>query len=1358
MLAFRTNGEASVFYTANFANVAYANISFFDQSGRDIPFHLSLRYGANLAVVNHRKGQNWGKELSRDISVDSNDNLVEIRFADTEIRVFLNDVEIFNFNGDFSGIDQITALDSNGGIQPQSFRFEGEAQGLLTGHGKLFLWPNFLLEGWGFVAERADQSFELAVAGMSEPPVLTIIPRADLIQREGAPHENVGVQTSLPGRIWEALAEGESTITLQLLSHGAPCGGTFEISRTDAVQQVEEIARLGNPKERAFEALLALEHVRFGKLLPSLSPACQAFILNTARLYGVEAFLNDTDAEEGPVLVQIPRPAADLQLRDQVIDGFLMARKANPNVPAIDAFDQILGDLLPTPGLRQQIFLTVADYFCAEGTFDTLFAYARLEGLDGFRVGKEAYQNSLVLPYLLKQGKEVAFLEAFKALSETKTGWVSWAAVSWTIREIVSGQHTISEGGSEEAIHLFLTGIRNRAENYFEAVQNAHLRDATLALLAKSAYLGAGLQKTIVNFSICYFGLSRAFWEGVAAHDLSAKLSALKSAEHAFHILSATPRASDQDLRNALRVFDRYEAIEARRVRRELLGPSGVGMDPTKERSERLFRELRDPEEAALRTLAFPEQEDPELAPIAREVMTSLWSGINMARAPFAALQKSTSEYVFTALESLRSGKPLSQTRLNEDLLPALSRLSSQRSGFIGLSFGVSLLTGSIRAGDDETSVLMIRHLGKMVAGLKDDERGALHNAQAVKVALMRLVRDHGADTRLPRACLALFPQIATEGDPRGSEGLEGLTEASPLFDTIVTVFSCKPYLDTRVSALRETWLATLQALGIPYVVVVGDGKGQLEGDVVHLDAPDDYEGLPLKTLKTVEWVYENTPYSYLLKVDDDCFLNAPEFFHSQSYRKFHYYGRRINRQIGDMDRLWHHEKSRSARGQLELDKSPEPSVYADGGTAYTLSRQAMVALLEKRNTFDGQRLVQNSFMEDKLIGDLLQRAGITVADEDYHIAVMRRSYGKAIPVSIWANGFYPSSASEIKLIHLDTEHRQKDVLDNLDRPRLFPRKVWPSYQRAALGYNSNAVELVSSETKLRTLNDAPLAVVACMRNEMFMLPHFLKHHRALGIESFLVVDNFSDDGTLEYLESQPDVVAFSADTDYGESAYGVAWQQALMSNFRVGRWSLVADADEMLVYPDWQKTSINTLLAQSDMIEAEAVRIFMLDMYPEGSLGAATFETGDLFAEAGFVDRDPFLTITPTKGPFAESETWTSTLRHRLIPGSRHELFVAQKIALLKYQPWMRLAAGMHYVSEARLAKQDLLFAHFKYNAEFRKKAQLEVQRKQHFNNAEEYRKYLAVLSEGRDQIYSPELSVPWAESPFVKKVMGQG
>jgi hypothetical protein len=56
-------------------------------------------------------------------------------------------------------------------------------------------------------------------------------------------------------------------------------------------------------------------------------------------------------------------------------------------------------------------------------------------------------------------------------------------------------------------------------------------------------------------------------------------------------------------------------------------------------------------------------------------------------------------------------------------------------------------------------------------------------------------------------------------------------------------------------------------------------------------------------------------------------------------------------------------------------------------------------------------------------------------------------------------------------------------------------------------------------------------------RNEAARLPHFLDHHRKLGIDRFLVVDNGSTDESRDYLLSQPDVHVWSSKSSFRQVA-----------------------------------------------------------------------------------------------------------------------------------------------------------------------------------------------------------------------------
>jgi hypothetical protein len=594
----------------------------------------------------------------------------------------------------------------------------------------------------------------------------------------------------------------------------------------------------------------------------------------------------------------------------------------------------------------------------------------------------------------------------------------------------------------------------------------------------------------------------------------------------------------------------------------------------------------------------------------------------------------------------------------------------------------------------------------------------------------------------------AVLPDLPPPPDA-AHVALSPRTGVAAFHDVLVVVYSCRPNLATRLPALREAWLADLERAGIPWIVAVGGGDGTLDGRVLSLDAPDSYDGLPQKSVALFEWLHAHSGFAHVYKIDDDCFLDAERAIGGLSYRRHDYFGRRITLRRREMDRFWHQTRSASPAAAREIDKSREPSEYADGNAGYVLSRSALQALHDVWQSPEGAWLRLLSFMEDKLVGDTLADAGIRLSNRDYHTCILRRSACEGPIVSRREHGFLPSAATPTLVGHLDHADLQAEAARTRRGAALKPRRIWPTAQMVRVGQGDVCLDLVSPQARLERVNAAPVCVVACMRNEMQMLPMFLEHYRKLGVGGFLVVDNVSDDGTLAYLAEQEDVAAFFSDAPYSSTQYGVTWQRALMAHFRLGRWSLVADCDEFLVLPDGVP-SIPDLLSRDAFAGADAARVFMLDMYPEGPLSEATLASGSPFAELTHCEREPFLS-----GWVPGGVTWTSALRHRLIPGMRHTMFVAQKYALLNYRPWMRLSEGLHHGSDLRPAACDLVFGHFKYHAGFHGRVRAEVVRAEHFNGAEEYRTYLALLSEGRDVIHDPDVSVPWRESPWVRSVL---
>lgn len=1313
--------QGTVVLRVDFDTEPFANIFFRGVDSPQVLFHLSLRQATNMAVCNDQRADGqWRAERMCPVDLSARTAQITITFTPPQVFVAIDGCEIFRFgkrslrdrNG-FAKLDRIAGFTFDGAVNTPHV-LPDLPQGMLSLDTRLSL-----------RARSTDPADHLHVPTSGEVLPLIALP-------DGT------ASALLPARLWCDVAQ-DDVLTLELMRDAEP--SALSLSRTDIATRIDKLLCLPLAPADSTLCLQVLEHVRYGDLLALISAQGRAHLETIASFYNAQSFLysEPQDEEAAPAPARAFLSTADAI--EQEIDTALARLAQSQNVAedmAPDPLD-VVAQLSVSDAARPPLFLALTGFFCVEDeNFDGLHQLAHVRGVLPMEMPTDRWSLSAILPYLLLNAEYELIPDILRKLAPPGPEWLMTPAIGWTVRRAMSHAQT-PVGIRDDILHAFAFLLRSRAPDYWDRMQCRELTRAVAALMSHKHRLTPMQQQIAVTLCLEVYGLSRQFWKDMA--EVADLPDLMVRAQQAFGVL-VDPHADPAARDDALQLFETLGTLNAPRVRRELFGPAGLSdldiscidtsslnITRTKERPQ-LSRDM-------LRHMAFPDstQVTPDVAMLAQEALPPLYP--ETASAPYFEAQQTAAHRAARLL----AGDPDVDL---DALIDTLTQLADAGSDHIGMGLALALIDGLYDVDTDRVNVLcnwLHRQMDHMA-------RAPWRKAPALHQPARRLAQ---RKTLLP-SVLAVLERL----DLPGITQLNAPIEGSALFDTIVIVFSCAPYLDTRIPALRTGWLSLLEELGVPYLVMVGDGDGTRYGDTVHLDAPDDYEGLPQKTLAAIKWVHDNTAFGHMLKIDDDCFLNAPLFFNSLSYRKFDYYGRRLHRVPGQMDRIWHQAKSTSVRGKRDLDKSPEPSEYADGGSAYALSRTAMVAALEAAASPEGRQLINVSFMEDKMLGDLLAMRGIHVAQQDYRISIRRRMFGNSIPVPSWLNSFFPSAGAPLQLVHLDTHLDQAKALEHLASPALLPRKIWPSYQDVKLGYQSNALELISSEESVARARSAEVAVVACMRNEMFMLPHFLAHYRKLGVSAFLIADNCSDDGTLEYLVQQPDVALFSVDTDYKSSRYGVAWQQAMMSAFRLGKWSLIADADELLVWQEEQRQTLPELLQTPSFLTADAVRIFMLDMYPQGALEQADFSNGDPFTEAGFADAVPFLTNTLSRGPYSDQPCWTSALRHRLIPGSRQNLFVAQKLALLRYQPWMNLSAGLHFVGDAQIAPRELLFAHFKYNADFRRKAEAEVARGQHFNDAEEYRKYLALVCEGRSVVYDPQLSRPWTEVPFVKRRLG--
>ena len=275
------------------------------------------------------------------------------------------------------------------------------------------------------------------------------------------------------------------------------------------------------------------------------------------------------------------------------------------------------------------------------------------------------------------------------------------------------------------------------------------------------------------------------------------------------------------------------------------------------------------------------------------------------------------------------------------------------------------------------------------------------------------------------------------------------------------------------------------------------------------------------------------------------------------------------------------------------------------------------------------------------------------------------------------------------------------------------------------------------------------LLVFTTFRNERVRLPHFLRYYRDMGINHFLMVDNDSDDGGREYLAEQPDVSLWTTPANYKRPRFGADWLNWLQMKYGHGRWCLVVDPDEFFVYPFCDTRPLRAL---TDWLDASSIKSFsamLLDMYPKGPFDALLYNEG----------QDPF-----EIAPWFDSGNYTITRNHKygnlwIQGGPRMRMFFADaperapalnKIPLVKWHRDYAYVSSTHMLLPRGLnqtydewggEKASGVLLHAKFLDTFARKAEEEMERKQHYANSHEYRAYrLATAVE-------PDLWCKWSE-----------
>jgi len=268
--------------------------------------------------------------------------------------------------------------------------------------------------------------------------------------------------------------------------------------------------------------------------------------------------------------------------------------------------------------------------------------------------------------------------------------------------------------------------------------------------------------------------------------------------------------------------------------------------------------------------------------------------------------------------------------------------------------------------------------------------------------------------------------------------------------------------------------------------------------------------------------------------------------------------------------------------------------------------------------------------------------------------------------------------------------------------------------------------------------------VFSIVQNESYFMPHFFQHYRALGIDRFLIYDDSSSDGTLEFLLAQKDCTVIGSQRAFGDvcgvqsngvpKRYVHLLKELVPTKFFPGEWVLTVDADEFVVLPPGldSLSQLTSLLEQREQYHALAP---MVDFYPE-TLNARNFARDiSPFNACPYFDEGPLYFWE--SGKIAPERLWRGVRGRILNSLNRLDPRVTEQIYGYRNPKWWTkcwkipliknghgvFRVGDHEINIPPCTSLAVALAHFKFYPGLDDKIAVAISRGQYYKGSEEYR-----------------------------------
>ncbi|MGA2143245.1 MAG: glycosyltransferase family 2 protein [Brevinematales bacterium] len=251
-----------------------------------------------------------------------------------------------------------------------------------------------------------------------------------------------------------------------------------------------------------------------------------------------------------------------------------------------------------------------------------------------------------------------------------------------------------------------------------------------------------------------------------------------------------------------------------------------------------------------------------------------------------------------------------------------------------------------------------------------------------------------------------------------------------------------------------------------------------------------------------------------------------------------------------------------------------------------------------------------------------------------------------------------------------------------------------------------------------RDPNIKDFAVISLVKNGSPHIDAFIRHYKALGAGHFFIIDNGSDDNTVEMLKKFDNITLYS--TLLPHKLFECEIRRFVIESHCRNKWCIYADIDEFFDFPFSVKIGMKGLISYLSENNYTALVSYMLDMFsiekfhPENPGYQESFENKYSYYDISDVKKADYFRYSRFLCgyniiPDRKIKFYYGGIRNRVFKGGKNK-YLLIKHPLVYIDSFIEVLTNPHFCNKAKIADITGVLKHYKYVPSFKDKVSVSL------------------------------------------------